>query len=143
MAEFHRAGQELINAFLVDDEYLFKHYFEERQVFSAINQYYNDYEYRFEVPRDQFASVRDLLDQQGYALVPVDSIADFCVLKRKYTEHPRILFEGSVLHRSIGNFNCFVMKDETAVRQAVEHGAIELHETELDVPIQSDETPIS
>lgn len=132
---FHPAGNERVNAFPDGERYLFKHYFDDEEVFSELQRYYNEYEYRFEVPESRFEHVRDFLEGNGYALVEVDDIEEFAVVKRKYTDHPRVLFKGSVFHRSLGNFNCFVMKDRDAFQRAVNAGARPLMETDLELTV--------
>lgn len=128
---FHRAGHQRVNVFEVDDRYLFKYFFDEDGVFAKLKRYYDSYEYRFEVPAERFEYVREVLLDHGYAPTVVDPVEPFVVVKRKYTDHPEILFRGSVLHRSAGNFNCFVMKDTDAVEQAIEAGAQPLAETDV------------
>lgn len=132
---FRRAGSERVNAFDVDGSYLFKHYFEDEDLFGRLERYYDEYEYRFEVPADRFEGIRALLDDHGYALVAVDDAEPFTVVKRKYTDHPKLLFKGSVYHRSAGRFNCFVMKDRDAVERAVSSGATPLADTDLDLAV--------
>ena len=132
---FHRAGSERINAFPVHETYLFKHYFDADEIFAELGRYYDDYEYRFEVPGPRFEHVRDFLATHGFALVPVESIEEFAVVKRKYTDHPRLLFKGAVIHRDLGNFNCFVMKDRETFESALEIGATPLAETDLDLEV--------
>jgi hypothetical protein len=41
---------ERITVFQVDESYLFSHYFERRDVFGDLREYYDDETYRFEVP---------------------------------------------------------------------------------------------
>lgn len=128
---FHRAGRKRVNVFPVDDQYLFKHYFDEDEIFAKLQRYYDEYEYRFEVPVDRFAHISDFLTEHGYAPVVVEAVEPFVVVKRKYTEHPEVLFRGSVLHRSVGNFNCFLMKDRHSVTRAVSAGADRLGDTDV------------
>ncbi|MDZ7702092.1 MAG: hypothetical protein U5J98_08525 [Halobacteriales archaeon] len=135
MAAFHQAGRTRINAFHVGEAYLFRHYFEDDDVFDALKRYYSSYDYRFEVPESRFGRVDRVLDEHGYALAKVPDPAPFAVVKRKYTDHPTLLFKGSVLHRSLGQFNCFVMKDHEAVEAAVEAGARRLDETDLELEL--------
>ncbi len=135
MAAFHQAGRTRINAFQVEDAYWFRHYFDDEDVFDALKQYYSSYDYRFEVPDSRFGRVERVLDEHGYSLAKVSDPEPFAVVKRKYTDHPKILFKGSVLHRGLGQFNCFVMKDQEAVEDALEAGARRLSETELSLEI--------
>ncbi len=135
MDGFHRAGQERVNAFQVGEQYYFKFYFEETAVFSQINQYYNQYEYRFEVPAGRFEWVKEFLADAGYDLVVVSEFAPFVVVKRKFTAHPNILFEKSVFHTTVQNFNCFVMDDHDAAEAAVAAGARYLRETAVEFEV--------
>lgn len=132
MPEFRRASRERINVFEVENTYLFKHYVDE-DVFSEIGRYYEEYEYRFEVPADRFAFVRQLLEDHDYHPVVVEDVEPFAVLKRKYTDHPDSLFRDAVYHRSRGNFNCFVMKSHEAAERAVDRGAIPLEARDLEL----------
>ena len=77
MVAFRRASQEPVNVFEVDRTYLFKQYFEGEDVFARLTQYYNNQSYRFEVPADDFDSVRAFLDEHGYGLVLVDVPEEF------------------------------------------------------------------
>lgn len=45
-------------SFAVDDTYLFKQYFEQDEVFTELRPYYNEDDYRFEVPQDGFDDVQ-------------------------------------------------------------------------------------
>lgn len=132
MAEFRRASRERINVFRVDDDYLFKHYVDEA-VFAEIERYYDEYEYRFEVPADRFAFVRKLLEDNDYQPVVVEDPEPFTVLKRKYTDHPDALFRDAVFHLSRDNFNCFVMKTREAAERAVDRGAVPLAERNVEL----------
>lgn len=132
-SEFQRAGHERINVFAVDDYYLFKHYFEGDEVFARLGRYYNNQQYRFEVPAPDFEDVQSFVAEHGYALVPVDeaSLPEFVVAVRKYTAHPDNIFKASVIQRSSENYNCFLMTDQDAVEQAVKEGAVRLTQTSL------------
>ncbi len=132
MEEFHRAGHERINAFPVDEEYWFKHYFEDDEVFAEVKLFYNPGEYRFELPAERLAEIQSLLAEYGYGLVVVEAVEEFVVVKRKYTTHPRAIFRGAVLQRSVDQFNCFVMKDQEAVEQAIDLGGEPLAEAPVD-----------
>lgn len=132
MAGFHPAGHERVNVFPAGGTRYFKHFFEEDEVFDELRPFYNHYAYRFEVPEDEFEALRTTLTEFGYALVEVDAVEEFVVVKRKYTDHPRILFAGSVLRRSVPDHHCFVMKDRDAVKRAVAAGAVRLTDADLD-----------
>jgi hypothetical protein len=134
MAAFRRAGQEQVNVFEVDETYLFKHYFDGDEVFDRLKQYYNNQQYRFEVPPDEFEDLQSFLAEYGYGLVVVDVIEEFVVVVEKYTTHPENIFKASVIHRSVDGYNCFLMTDQAAVEQATREHAARLTETELHQP---------
>lgn len=129
MGEFRRAGDELVNSFEIGGIYFFRHYFEGEDVFNRLKRYYNNQQYRFEVPASDFDSIRSFLREHGYGLVTVDAIEEFAVVVKKYTNHPENIFKDSVIHRSVDGYNCFVMVDQLAVERAVREGAIRLTAT--------------
>lgn len=122
--------KEPIYVFELKESYVFKHYFERQDLFSELSDYYDDEEYRFEVPADEFRAVRELLGQNYFEPKLVDDYAAFAVVKEAYTEHADIL-RNSVLSWTREGYNFFIMKDPGAVEQAVERGATRIDETDL------------
>ena len=134
MVAFHRAGRERLNVFPIEGEYRFRHYVED-DAFAELKRYYRRYEYRFQVPPDRLPEVRSVLERHGYDPVVVDDVEAYAVVKRKYSNHPKVLFSASVLYRSVDRFNCFVLKDRESVEAAVRGGATSLSDTTLDVQL--------
>lgn len=134
MASFHRANRERINVFPVEERYLFRHYFEDEDVFDRVRSYYNNRQYRFELPPEEFDSLRSFLSEYDYSLVLVDAVAEFVVVVKKYTDHPDNIFKASVIQRSVDDYNCFLMRDQPSVEQAVDDGATRLTDTGLENP---------
>jgi hypothetical protein len=134
MSEFTRASQERIHAFPIDEQFLFKHYFEQAEVFEYLKRFYNGSEYRFEVPAEQYPDVTEFLGDYGYGLVTVEDVAEFVVVVEKYTAHPDNVFEESVYHGSEPGYIVFLMKDRAAAERAVNNGATPLRDTDLSVP---------
>jgi hypothetical protein len=126
--------RERINLFAVDDRYLFKQYFEEDDLFAELRRYYNEDDYRFEVPQERFDEIRNILQEYFYDPVVVDEPEQFCVVYPKYSDHPDVLFKASVLQRSTGDHHVFLMKDELSVDQAVNNGAERLSDASVDSP---------
>lgn len=60
--------------------YLFKHYFDGEDVFDRLKSYYNNQQYRFEVPRADFGTLRSVLSDQGYGLTVDDATEEFVVV---------------------------------------------------------------
>jgi methyltransferase-like protein len=122
--------REPIYVFNIEESYLFTHYFARTDIFSELQEYYNDEEYRFEVPEDDFPWVLELLEENHYKPIRVEDIEEFAVVKEQYTSHSEIL-RNSVMYWSRDGYNFFVMQSPHAVEKAVEQGATPIEETEL------------
>lgn len=129
MPEFELEPEEIL-VFRVGDEYLFSHFFDRTDVFDALNDYYNEDAYRFEVPADEFDAVRELLRDEYFEPRVIEDLEPYCVVKEKYSRH------ADVLRNSVANWErdghlFFLMKDELSVLEAVEQGASRIDETEF------------
>lgn len=122
--------REPILVFPVGEEYLFAHYFDRQDVFEQIQEYYNDEAYRFEVPAGEFESVGAVLRDAYYEPRVVEDLEAYCVVKERYTEHADIL-RNAVVHWQRRDHNFFLMKDDLAVKEALERGATRLAETDF------------
>ena len=120
---------EQITVFVVDDEYLFSHYFTREDLFEQLSEYYNEEAYRFEIPADEFEAVREQLADEYIEFVVVEDLEAYCVIKDKYTEHADILRD-SVLHWERDGQLFFLLKDELSVKEAIERGARPIADTE-------------
>ncbi|MFB6299360.1 MAG: hypothetical protein ABEH65_03795 [Halobacteriales archaeon] len=121
---------EPINVFKIDDQYLFTHYFDRTDLFDQLRPYYNDEEYRFEVPADDFETVRTHLTEEYFDPRVIEDPEPYCVVKEMYTEHAAILRD-SVAHWERAGHLFFLMKDELAVKEALEQGATHISETDF------------
>ena len=124
--------REQVNLFRVEDRYLFKQYFDQDTVFTALRDYYNQDDYRFEVPPDAVEEVKQVLREHMFEPVVVDAPAEFCVVYPKYTDHPDVLFKAAVLQRSKRDKHLFLLKDQLSVEQAVNNGAKRLADTDME-----------
>lgn len=122
-----------VNAFPMRETVLARHYFQSDGAFAILEPYYDRRAYRFEIPRRAFRRIRSRLATHGYELDPVDEVADYAVVVRKYSDHPEAVFENSVVRFSNDDFNVFVMKDRAAVRDAVYGGAERLADAAVTV----------
>jgi len=116
--------------FHIGDEYLFSHYFDRQDIFTALQEYYNDENYRFEVPENDFESVQQRLEDAYYELTVVNELEHYCVVIDKYDEHAEILRESVATWERRGQ-RFFLMKNQLAVKEAIERGADRLTETEF------------
>ncbi|MEF8831651.1 MAG: hypothetical protein V5A23_08975, partial [Halobacteriales archaeon] len=124
-----------VNVFPVGEAYLIREYFEESEVFEALEPFYDPRRYRFEIPEDDYEDAAAVLSAHGYDPFVVGDHAPFAVIVAKYTDHPEVVFEESVLEVSTSDHNVFVLADEAAVREAVEAGATRLTDTPLRLQI--------
>lgn len=90
---------------------------------------YNEEEYRFEVPAEAFETVREELAGEYIELDVVNDREAFCVVKGQYSEYGDVLRD-SVAHWERRGQRFFLLKDELAVKQAIERGAERLGDTE-------------
>lgn len=134
MVEFRRPSDERVNVFEVDEHYLFKHYFNGKEVFDRLRPYYNNQQYRFEVPADDFEALRSFLADHDYELAVVDSLPEYVVVVKQYTAHPENIFKASVIQRQTDGYNCFLLADQDAVEQATREGAVHFIDTNLENP---------
>ena len=120
--------------FEVDDAYLFSQYFGRTDVFEDLQEYYNDTEYRFEVPKAEFDAVRERLESAHYEPVILTDLEPYCVVIDRYDEHAEILKQSvATWHRRGRRF--FLMESDLAVREAVERGAKRVGDTDFVVGI--------
>lgn len=122
-----------VNAFPMREVVLVRHYFESDAAFTVVEPYYDRGNYRFEIPREEFRAVRADLLTYGYELELVTEIVDYAVVVRKYSRHPEIVREDAVVKFSNDDFNVFVVPDESAVRDAVDGGAVRLENAPVEV----------
>ncbi|MDY6818754.1 MAG: hypothetical protein SVG88_08840 [Halobacteriales archaeon] len=121
-----------IYIFLIDDYYVFKQYVPRTGVFAELQDYYNDDQYRFEVPKDDLVEVARLLEQQQYKLRRIIQLEEFAVVKKQQTNHAGIL-RNAVAHWRQDGYTVFVMQSPQAIREAVDHGATRFEATDLNL----------
>jgi len=120
--------KEEITAFDLGDTYIFKTDFDEVLVYNQLQKYYNENKYRLEVPEIDLKEVEHLFDKYYYELKMTDDFEKYCVVVEKETDSSDIL-RNSVMRKRRGQHEVFVMKDETSVRQAVEHGTAQIEKS--------------
>lgn len=140
-----QAVPERVNAFPIENTVLFKHYFEGEAVFTRLKPYYNGTEYRFEVPVDEFDSLRRSLLDHGYEVSVVERQQAYYVVVPQYSEHPAGIFKASVRHESVDGYHAFLMTDRDAVEAMVAKGAERLTSKPLVLQSESlaDFAPVS
>ncbi len=112
-----------VNLFKVGKLWIFKYFFENRELFEALLDHYNKNQYRFE-----FKSVGarnnalKLLERNGFDYDLVEDLKDYMVKLPKKAQYAEIL-KNSVATKEIANERIFLMKDSAAVEEATSLGA--------------------
>lgn len=129
MSGFDTGPEELV-IFEVGGEYLFSQYFGATDLFEELSGYYNDTEYRFEVPEAEFDAVQERLEDAYYEPVIVSDLEPYCVVIDKYDEHAEILKRAvATWHRRGKRF--FLLQDSLAVKEALKRGAERIGDTDF------------
>lgn len=124
---------EQINVFEVNDTYLFKHYFDNDDLFDQLRQYYNPDAYRFELPdRETLQQIDDTLADYFLTTNLVDDIEPYCVAMDRGEDYSDI-FRNAVVQFDQGRHTVFLMKDQLSVDQAVEQGATTLAAADVEL----------
>jgi hypothetical protein len=109
--------------FKVGKLWVFKHFFDDREVFKSLLEYYNQDKYRFE-----FKSIGTrnnalkILERNGFDYDLVEDLTGFVVKLSKFAEYAPIL-KNSVSTKETATERIFLMKDLAAVEEAVSFGA--------------------
>lgn len=114
---------EPLTVFEVGDECLFIQYSDNQALFEDLLKYYNDEAYRFEVPASEFGAVANRLEEAYFEPTVVTELEPYCVLIEKYDNHAEILKHSVATWERDGK-RFFLMKDELAVKDAIERGAM-------------------
>ena len=112
-----------ITIFKLGKLWVFKQFFDKKEVFDALLDYYNKDQYRFE-----FKSIGarnnalTLLERNGFDYDLVESLLGYVVQLPKSAKYALIL-KNSVAFKEMANERIFLMKDLAAVEEAVGLGA--------------------
>ncbi|MFP4591530.1 MAG: hypothetical protein ACLFMX_03905 [Halobacteriales archaeon] len=130
MAEFHRADRTRLNVFPDGEVVRFRAYFDEPGLFASLRPFYDDRRYRFEVDRERFDRLADLLRGYGYEPVVVEDPTPFVVAHRRFRDHPKVLFRHAVERRRTDHYTLFLLNTREAVAEAIEAGAVAIDDLE-------------
>ena len=112
-----------INVFKIGKLYCFKHYFNDREVFKELSQYYNEKKYRFECgTAGERNKIIKYLWKVGFDAYFVEDLSEYIVKIDRTKKYAPIL-RSSIEQIETGNVRLFLMKDKASVEQAVGHGA--------------------
>ncbi len=112
-----------INVFKVGKLWIFKHFFEDKEMFKSLLDYYNKDQYRFE-----FKSIGarnnalKIMEQNGFDYDLVEDLTGYVVKLPKFAKYAPIL-KNSLATKETATERIFLMKDLAAVEEAVSLGA--------------------
>ena len=125
MPEFNvKRKRNRINIFKISKIYVFKHFFDDKEIFKGLVDFYISESYRFEMKN---AGVRNkvmkFLDMKGgFDVYLIEDPANFMVKIGKDKKYAGIL-RNSVDFRETKDARIFIMKDMAAVEEAINFGA--------------------
>ena len=115
--------REKINLFKIGRLWCFKHFFDDKEIFMELNEYYNQDKYRFELPTvGERNKIMKYLDRKGFELVLIEDPSEYTVTLDVFKKYATIL-RNSIDNDVKDNLRIFVMKDMAAVEEAITAGA--------------------
>jgi hypothetical protein len=112
-----------ITVFKAGKLWVFKQFFEDKELFKALLSYYNQDNYRFEYKTTgERNNALKLLERNGFDIDLVEDLSGYVVKLPKFTKYAQVL-KNSVAYKETANERLFLMKDLAAVEEAVSLGA--------------------
>ena len=112
-----------IAVFKVGKLWLFKHFFEDKEVFKSLLDYYKQDLYRFEMKSlGARNNALKILERNGFDYALVEDLKGYVVKLPKFAKYAQIL-KNSVATKETATERIFLMKDPAAVEEAVGLGA--------------------
>jgi hypothetical protein len=112
-----------INVFKLGKLWVFKHFFDNKELFKALLDYYNKDQYRFELKSTgERNNALKILERNGFDYDLVEDLKGYMVELPKHAKYAQVL-KNSVAFKETANERLFLMKDLAAVEEAVGLGA--------------------
>ncbi|HJH31616.1 MAG TPA: hypothetical protein C5S50_05445 [Methanosarcinaceae archaeon] len=119
-----RKKHDIINVFKLDKIYIFKHFFDDKEIFKDLVDFYNSELFRFEMESAGARNkvMKTLYMKYGFDANYVENPADYTVMIGKDQKYAQIL-KDSVDFKETKDARIFIMKDLAAVEDALSLGA--------------------
>lgn len=113
-----------INIFKIGKIYVFKYFFDDKEIFKDLADFYNSESYRFEMKTvGERNKVMKILEMKGgFDTHIIEEPSDLMVMIGKDKKYAPIL-KNSVDHRVTRDARIFIMKDMAAVEEAISSSA--------------------
>ena len=125
MSEFNvRKKRDTINVFKLNKIYVFKHFFEDKEIFKDLVDFYNPESFRFEMKNAGTRNkvMKTLYMKYGFDANYIETPDDFTVIIGKDKKYAGIL-KHSVDFKETNDARIFIMKDLASVEDAISLGA--------------------
>ena len=120
-----------VNIFKIGKLYCFKQYFNDKEIFKELSEYYNKGNYRFECgTAGERNKIIKYLGEAGFDTNIIEDLSDYLVKIDRFKKYAAIL-KNSIEQTELGSDRIFLMKDRLSVEQAIEQGA-EKYTDEID-----------
>ncbi len=109
--------------FKLRGHFVFRNYFDDKEIFMEFADHYNRNHYRFEfkTPAERNKALK-ILERRGFDVDLVEDPKGYVVKLNRYSKYASIL-KNSVAHIETPEWRIFLMKDKGAVEEAVRQGA--------------------
>ena len=112
-----------INVFKIGKLYCFKQYFNDKEIFKELSEYYNEKKYRFECSTaGERNKIMKYLWKVGFDTNLIEDLSEYIVKIDRFKKYATIL-KSSIEQTEIGSDRIFLMKDRLSVEQAIEQGS--------------------
>ena len=112
-----------ITIFKAGGYWVFKHYFDDKDTFMKLAEYYDKDNYRFVLKTlGERNRALKLLEIRGFVVALVENLREYVVKLNKYCRYGPIL-KNSVAQIETQEWRIFLMKDQDAVKEALRLGA--------------------
>jgi hypothetical protein len=112
-----------INLFKLGKIWVFKHFFDDKAIFKALAENYNEDKFRFEFKTFGAGNqALKILEKAGFDYELVEDLRPFLVKISRYSKYAPLL-KNSISFMETADWRIFLMKDSVAVEEAVRMGA--------------------
>ena len=112
-----------ITLFKLGKLWVFKHFFEDKEMFKALAEFYNDDKFRFEFKTfGERNNALKTLERNGFDYELVENLTPFVVKLSRYDKYAPLL-KNSIAYMETSDWRIFLMKDSASAEEAVRMGA--------------------
>jgi hypothetical protein len=112
-----------LNIFKIGSLWRFKYFFDDKEIFKDLLDYYNQEKYQFELGTvGERNKIIKYLEKKGFKTVLVEDASDYTVKVDRFKKYAAIL-KNSIDYDEKGQDRIFIMKDLVSVEEAIAKGA--------------------